>query len=209
MLEKIFLQPLSHHFPPSNKLHKIFKNTVKVSYFCTQTVSSIIKSHNKKLINTSMKNILSCNCRKKHECSLYGKCRAENIVYKCVASIDGYPNKVYLGTAEGDFRVFTATRYHSITRATPDTTLSKYGFEIKEKLKIMPSLKWSIIKSIPAYSDISKKCLCLQEKIAITLIQINCLIEDQSLFQSAATLTSVYCGIINLMTRPYGKCPIR
>ena len=56
---KRFLQLLCHHFPPSNKLHKIFiKNTVKVNYFCTQNVASIIKSHNKKLINTSMKNIL-------------------------------------------------------------------------------------------------------------------------------------------------------
>ena len=87
---KRFLQLLRHHFPPSNKLHKIFiKNTVKVNYFCTQNVASIIKSHNKKLINTSMKNIQPCNCRKKHECLLDGKCRAESIVYKCIASVDG------------------------------------------------------------------------------------------------------------------------
>ena len=38
---------------------------------------------------------------------------------------------------------------------------------------------------------------------------MNCLIKDQSLFQSAATLTSFYCRIINQMTRPNGKCPIR
>ena len=32
----------------------------------------------------------------------------------------------------------------------------------------MPSLKWSIIKSVPDYSDIYKKCqLCLQEKFEI------------------------------------------
>ena len=68
---KRFLQLLHHHFPPSNKLHKIFNNnTVKVSYCCTQNVASIIKSHNKKLINTSIKNTLPYNCRKKHECPL-------------------------------------------------------------------------------------------------------------------------------------------
>ena len=100
-----FLQLLRHHFQPSNKLHKIFnKNTVKVRYCCTQKVASIIKSHNKKLINTSIKNILPCNCRKKHECPLDDKCRAENIVYKCIASVDGYTNKVFLGTAGGAFR---------------------------------------------------------------------------------------------------------
>ena len=49
-----------------------------------------------------------------------------------------------------------------------DTTLSKHVWEVKRKFKIMPSLIWYIIKSVPAYSNISKKCqLCLQEKIEI------------------------------------------
>ena len=49
-----------------------------------------------------------------------------------------------------------------------DTTLSKYIWEVMRKLKIMPSLKWYIIKFVPAYSNISNKCqLCLQEKFEI------------------------------------------
>ena len=48
------------------------------------------------------------------------------------------------------------------------TTISKYVWEAKMKLKIMPSLKWYIIKSLPAYSNISKKFqLCLQENFEI------------------------------------------
>ena len=32
----------------------------------------------------------------------------------------------------------------------------------------MPTLKWSIVKSAPSYSNISKKCfLCLHEKLEI------------------------------------------
>ena len=32
----------------------------------------------------------------------------------------------------------------------------------------MPALKWSIVKSVPSYSNISKKCLsCLHEKFEI------------------------------------------
>ena len=133
-----------------------------MSYCCTQNVASIIKYHNKKLINTSMKNILPCNCRKKHKCPLDVKCRAENTVYKCVASVDGYSNKIYLGTAEGDFkqRFYNyRTSFNSDGHST-DTRLPKYVWEIKVdkeiKFKIMLSLKWSIIKSIPAYSNISK-----------------------------------------------------
>ena len=126
---KRFLQLLRHHFLPSNKLHKIFnKNTVKVSYCCTQNVASIIKSHNKKLINTSIKNTLPCNCRKKHDCPLDGKCRAENVVYKCIASVHGNPNKVYLGTAEGDFRQRFYNHRMSFNNEghSTGTTLSKY-----------------------------------------------------------------------------------
>ena len=69
-----------------------------------------------------MKNILPRNCRKKHEFPLDVKCRAENIFYKCVASVDGYPNKVYLGAAESDFKQrFYNHRFlhHLITRVTP------------------------------------------------------------------------------------------
>ena len=117
----------------------------------------------------SIKNTLSCNCRKKHECPLDGKCRAENIVYKCVASVHGYPNKVYLGTA-GDFkqRFYNHRMSFNSKGYSIDTTLSKYVWEVKRKLKTMPSLKWYIIKSVPAYSNFSKKCqLCLQEKFEI------------------------------------------
>ena len=141
-----------------------------MSYCCTQNVASIIRLHNKKLINASMKNILPCNCRTKHECPLDGKCRAENVVYKCVASVDGYPNKVYLSTAEGDFKQRFYNHQMSFNNEghSTDTTLSKYVCEIKNKFKIRSSMEQPIIKSIPAYWNISKKCqLYLLEKFEI------------------------------------------
>ena len=53
-------------------------------------------------------------------------------------------------------------------RHTNDTSLSKYIREIKEKCQENPSLKWSIVKGVPAYSNITKKCLlCLHEKLEI------------------------------------------
>ena len=80
--------------------------------------------------------------------------------YKCVASVHGYPNKVYLVTAEGDFkqRFYNHRMSFNNEGHSTDTTLSKYVWEIKRKLKIMPSLKWYIIKSVPAYLNMSKKC---------------------------------------------------
>ena len=46
--------------------------------------------------------------------------------------------------------------------------LSEYIWEIKKEYNEMLTLKWSIVKSIPSYSNISKKCLlCLHEKLEI------------------------------------------
>ena len=70
----------------------------------------------------------------------------------------------------------------------------------------MPSLKWSIIKAIPAYSKISKKCqLCLQEKFEI----LNYPNPNELLNKRSELIYCFYCVTINLMTRPNGKCPIR
>ena len=120
----------------SNKLHKIFKrNTVKVSYSCTENISSIMSSHNKKLLKNVALNTKPCNCRTKSTCPLNGQCQSQDIIYKCTVSTSVNPDKVYLRTAEGDFK----KRYHNHTKSfrnkryTKYTSLSKYIWEIKEK----------------------------------------------------------------------------
>ena len=46
----MFLQLIDTHLLPTYNLHKIFnRNTVKVSYSCTQNISQIIKRHNRKV----------------------------------------------------------------------------------------------------------------------------------------------------------------
>ena len=81
-----------------------------------------------------------------------------------------YPSNVYLGAAEGDYkqRFYDHRMSFNNDGHSTDTTLSKYVWKIKRKPRIMPSLKWHIIKSVPDYSNISKKYqLCLQEKFEI------------------------------------------
>ena len=66
IVTKTFVNLLDKYFPKSNKLHKIFcKNTVKVSYCCTESLSCIIKSHNKNVINGKKLTNVKCNCRNK------------------------------------------------------------------------------------------------------------------------------------------------
>ena len=64
----MFLQLIDTNFPPANKLHKIFnRNTVKISYSCTQNISQIIKGHNKKVTQIRRHHQLECNCLIKTE----------------------------------------------------------------------------------------------------------------------------------------------
>ena len=66
-------------------------------------------------------------------CPLEGKCRTENIIYKCIASASGHPDKVYLGTAEGDLK----KRYYNHISSFKNeiqmnkTNLAKYVWEQK------------------------------------------------------------------------------
>ena len=67
-------------------------------------MSSMTKSQNKKVNNKDAKESKSRNCRVKSECPLNGQCQVTDIIYKCTVLSPDKPNKVYLGTAEGDFK---------------------------------------------------------------------------------------------------------
>ena len=99
-----------------------------------------------------------------------GKCRSEDIIYKCVVTATGHPRKVYLGTAEGNFkqRYYNHEKSFRNRKYANETSLSKYIWEMKDKHNISPNLMWCIVKSVPGYSNISKRCmLCLHEKYEI------------------------------------------
>ena len=80
---------------------------------------------------------------KRHNCLLDSTCKAENIVYKCVASVDRHLNKVYLGTEEVYFKQWFYNHQMSFDNMgySTATTLSKFAWEIKKNFKIMPSMK--------------------------------------------------------------------
>ena len=153
--------------------HLIFKILKRLLHWASPFQDYIILSTDLVDVSISFSNLtcfdlnsLPCNYRKKHACPLDGKCRAENIVYKYAASVEGYPYKFYLGAAEGDFkhRFYNHRISFNNQGHSTDTTLSKYVVGMKKKFKVMPSLKWSLIKSVPANPNISKQCrLCLEK----------------------------------------------
>ena len=88
----------------------------------------MIKYHNKKVINKDAKEPKLCNCRVKSESCLNGQCQVTGIIYKCTVLSPDKPNKVYLGTAEDDFKKRFYNHRTSFDNETSanDTTLSKY-----------------------------------------------------------------------------------
>ena len=105
--------------------------------------------------------------KKKKDCPLEGKCRTENIIYEFIVSTSGHPDKVYFGTAEGDFKKIYCNHISSFKNETQmnKTTLAKYFWEQKQRHNITPTLKWYIVKSVASYSNITKRCmLSLHEK---------------------------------------------
>ena len=97
-------------------------------------MSSMIKSHNKKVINKDVKVSKSYNCRVKSECRLNGQCQVTDIIYKCTVLLPDKPNKVYLETAEGDFRrrFYNHRKSFNNEGSANDTSLSKYIWKLKE-----------------------------------------------------------------------------
>ena len=173
-MAEMFSQLIGTHFPPANKLHKIFnRNTLKVSYNCIQNISQIIKGHNKKVTQIKRNHQLDCNCRIKAVCPLNCDCRKKNVTYRCTSLTTFQPKKVYLGFAEGEFK---NQRYYNHTQSfwnknySNSTTLSSYIWKIKKTKKETPTLVWEIIRTAPPYTNITKPCsLCFDEKLAILM----------------------------------------
>ena len=107
-IAKKFLQLISKHFPKGHKLNKVFnRNNVKVSYSCMPNIASIINTHNKKVINRSDEVITTpgCNCRRREECPLRGKCLEKSVVYCGKVMANNEDNGTsYIGVTENTWK---------------------------------------------------------------------------------------------------------
>ena len=138
-------------------------------------ISSIISSHNKKILNkdqppspTNPPVQRTCNCRSHAICPLNGKCLEEATIYKATVTTD---EKVatYVGSTELPFK----TRYtgHKSSflhqHQAKSTTLSKYIWDLKMQGTDY-ELKWEVLKQCSPYRCGARVCdLCLTEKLII------------------------------------------
>ena len=98
-----FLHLVDKHFPRSTKLHKLFnRNTIKVSYSCTDNMAKIIKNHNKKVTSKDTPMSPKCNCREKETCPHNGNCQATSVIYQAKVKTATNPEKkTYIGLTQG------------------------------------------------------------------------------------------------------------
>ena len=93
-------------------------------------------------------------------------------IYKC--GIRPFSKKMYLGLAEGEWknRFYNHKLSFKRKRYSNKTTLSSYMWHLRSFSSETPNLKWSVLRCVPPYSNISKKCLLyLYEKLEIVTYQ--------------------------------------
>jgi len=168
-----FLNLIGKHFPKPHRFHKIFnRNTIKISYSCTQNMSSVIAAHNKRILNKepviSEESSRTCNCRVPQECPLDGSCLQSSVIYKATVTA-GAKAMCYIGSTEGPFK----TRFNghkssfNLQHLASHTTLSNYIWDLKGK-STNYVLKWEIMKRCSPYKCGTRSCdLCLTEKLLI------------------------------------------
>ena len=101
---KAFLKLVKENFPRGLELYKIFnRNTLKLSYSCMSSLSSVIKQHNYRVLSTTENVVRLCNCRNQENCPLDGKCLQTCIVYKADV-ITNKDSHIYYGASDREFK---------------------------------------------------------------------------------------------------------
>ena len=163
---KQFLKLVRRHFPKGHKLSKISnKNTLKVSYSCMRNMSSILTSHNKKILAENEKQY-ECNCRNKDECPLDNKCLTPRVIYEADVINLNTSRKFYIGLSDTPFkeRYNNHKRDFRNRRYEKSTELSKYIWSLQES-GIEFTIHWKILSHVKGTTKRGYCSLCLTEKL--------------------------------------------
>ena len=164
-----FLSLIDKHFPKDHSLCKIFnRNSIKISYSCTNNTKQIIDNRNKRILHSSYSPYTkdnkdsstnkTCNCRRKNNCPLNGNCLRPSVVYQAtVTRNDNNTSETYIGLTETDFKTRHRNHITSFRHAKHknSTELSKHIWTLKND-NIDYSISWRVLSSNSPYSSSSK-----------------------------------------------------
>ena len=136
-----------------------------------QNMKSVINYHNMNVLNNTAEIEEGCNCRNRNNCPLDGKCLTPNIIYEAqiMSNQPNYKQKVYIGTAETDFkhRFSNHTKSFNLEHYENDTELSKEYWTIKCN-HFTQKVTWRIIRKFAFFNTTKRKCyLFLNQKLEI------------------------------------------
>ena len=137
---KYFLNLLDMHFNRDSSSRKIVnRNTVKISYFCTNNMHNSLNDHNSRLLDELNRNNggpdeVSCNCRRKGNDS----CNSKSVVYQpCLSPMEHNNDgeRVYIGIFAGNWKLGRYNYRHSFSnlRLRNQTAQSKYLWNLKDQ----------------------------------------------------------------------------
>ena len=168
-------------------MHKIFnRKTVKISYSCLRSISSIISSHNCNILSPKQQPF-GYYCRVKNECPLNGECQNPSVIYRADMVNDSIDEeKFYFGLTDTTFkeRYRNHIRDFKHEKYKNSTELAKCFWQLKRD-NISFSVKWTIITKVYGSPNPLLCKLCLTEKLSI----IN-LISDGNMLNKRSELLS-------------------
>ena len=134
-------------------------------------MASILAKNNSKVLNANQgPNALDekCNCRKKEECPMPGKCLTPALIYQ--ASVETVEKtETYVGLTVNSFKKRYSGHKSSFThkKRKHETTLSKYIWDLKDK-NVEYTLTWKILARAQPFTQVTGLCqLCTREKYFI------------------------------------------
>ena len=135
-------------------------------------MKSWINSHNYRILRQTTNNTPeenNCNCRKKDECPMSGKCTNKNVIYQAEVTTSDNQIKRYVGMTSNAFKDRFRNHQKSFRekKHKNETELSKYIWELKKNRKDF-QINRSILKRAASYRNGARRCnLCLEEKLQI------------------------------------------
>lgn len=168
---KKFFELMERHFPERHRYRKIInRNSVKLSYACTENLKAIILKKNRNLIReqrSSNSQKRMCNCRGgTGSCPLGGECQKSDVIYEATLKTN-VENFTYVGLTSETFKSRYSNHLCSFRneRYRSSTTLSQKVWDLKDKGEEF-KITWRIIKSTASYQGGGRgRCdLCLSEK---------------------------------------------
>ena len=133
-------------------------------------MKSVISSHNKNVLsnfNSSTQQPDTCNCRKKPDCPLEGKCLQSNVIYQATVTT-ATTTETYVGLAT-NFKERYRNHQSSFRRSNRrnETELSKYIWTLQDSNKPF-QIKWKGLKPI---ATLAKNVIFVFTKISSSFVK--------------------------------------